>query len=72
LGLDQKQRLQLVLFPKGITFFDGIIGTAEISLIHSLISDSGSEKANLANLNCLWTEGRVVEGFTGGENDSRE
>jgi hypothetical protein len=47
---EQKQRLQKVLFPQGMTFCDGIIGTAETCLVYRLIGNSGVEKARLATL----------------------
>jgi hypothetical protein len=53
LNAEQKQRLQKVLFPQGMTFCDGIIGTAETCLVYRLIGNSGVEKARLATLTTL-------------------
>jgi site-specific DNA recombinase len=47
---DQKQRLQKVLFPQGVTFADGIYKTAETSLFFKLLQESEGEKTCLATL----------------------
>src|SRR5262249_19724297 len=36
-SIEQKQRLQQVLFPEGITYADGKFGTTETSLIFSML-----------------------------------
>ena len=41
---DQKQRLQKVLFPKSVTFVDGIYKTTETRSIFKLSQESGVEK----------------------------
>ena len=47
---DQKQRLQKVLFPQGVTFADGIYKTPETCLIFKLLQESEVEKTSLATL----------------------
>ena len=47
---DQKQRLQKVLFPQGVTFDNGNYRTAETCLFFKLLSDSEVEKTSLATL----------------------
>jgi site-specific DNA recombinase len=47
---EQKQRLQKVLFPQGITFADGNYKTAETSLFFKLLQESEGEKTGLATL----------------------
>jgi hypothetical protein len=47
---DQKQRLQKVLFPQGVSFADGIYKTTETCLIFKLLEESEGEKTSLATL----------------------
>ena len=47
---DQKQRLQKVLFPQGVTFAKGIYRTPEMCLFFKLIPTNAEEKTNLATL----------------------
>ena len=47
---DQKQRLQKVLFPQGVTFADGIYKTTETCLLFKLLQESEGEKTILATL----------------------
>ena len=47
---DQKQRLQKVLFPDGVTFAGGSYGTAKTCLFFNLIPKSEAEKTRLATL----------------------
>ena len=47
---DQKQRLQKVLFPEGVTFAGGEYGTAKTCLFFNLILKSEVEKTGLATL----------------------
>jgi site-specific DNA recombinase len=47
---DQKQRLQTVLFPQGVSFADGIYKTTETCLIFRLLQESEVEKTSLATL----------------------
>ena len=46
-SLNQKQRFQKLLFPKGIQFLDGEYGTAETPLFIELLSTSAVEKKKL-------------------------
>ncbi len=48
LSLDQKQRLQKVLFPDGVVFKDGELGTAVTSGIFKVLEQAGGQKTNLA------------------------
>ena len=50
LASDQKQQLQKVLFPQGVTFSDGIYKTTEICLIFNLLQEFKGEKTSLATL----------------------
>ena len=43
---EQKQRLQRVLFPKGVTYADGTFQTAETSLIFRLLQVLPAQKVN--------------------------
>ena len=36
-SLDQKQRLQRVVFPRGVTYGDAVFGTAELSLVFTML-----------------------------------
>ena len=45
---EQKQRLQKVLFPQGLAYRDGFIGTALKSLIFKLLSDENRGKNKMA------------------------
>src|SRR5580658_5151577 len=47
---DQKQRLQKVLFPQGVTFAEGIYKTAETALFFKLLQESEGQKTGLATL----------------------
>ena len=47
---DQKERLQSVLFPKGVTFLDGNYRTTEICPFFNLIPKSEVEKSRVATL----------------------
>jgi len=50
-SLDQKQRLQQVLFPKGVTYRDGEFGTGETSMIFRLlhvVASTGEREASPA------------------------
>jgi len=47
---DQKERLQKVLFPKGVTFASGVYGTAETCPFFNMIVKYGDEKTSLATL----------------------
>src|SRR6185437_10136554 len=47
---EQKQRLQRVLFPEGVTYSDGKYGTAITSLLFSGIQMSGGKKDGLVAL----------------------
>ena len=47
---DQKQRLQKVLFPQGVSFSDGIYKTPETCLIFKLLEESEGEETSLATL----------------------
>ena len=47
---DQKQQLQTVLFPQGVSFADGIYKTTETCLIFKLLQESEVEKTSLATL----------------------
>ena len=47
---EQKQRLQKVLFPEGVTFKDGVIQTAAISLLFKLLPELQEAKSSLATL----------------------
>jgi hypothetical protein len=47
---DQKQRLQKVLFPQGVTFAGGEYGTAKTCLFFNLISQSELAKTRMATL----------------------
>jgi len=47
---DQKQQLQKVLFPQGVSFADGIYKTTETCLIFNLLQESEGEKTSLATL----------------------
>jgi hypothetical protein len=49
-SLDQKQRLQKVLFPQGVTYSaDGAFGTAETSVIFRLLQAVPTQKASEAS-----------------------
>jgi len=50
LASGQKQQLQKLLFPSGVTFVDGIYKTTETCLIFKLLNESAAIKTNLANL----------------------
>jgi site-specific DNA recombinase len=49
-SLEQKQRLQQVLFPNGVQFADGAYRTSSISMIFSRIEEDGFEKQVLVAL----------------------
>ena len=48
-SFEQKQRFQKVLFPNGLQFADGIIGTDKMSLIFEVLRDISVEKTSLAS-----------------------
>jgi len=48
-SLDQRQRLQKVLFPSGATFADGEFGTAETCLLFKLLPQSEEEDNDLVH-----------------------
>ena len=48
-SLDQKQRLQKVLFPEGLTFCEETFGTTKTSLIFNLLEAQEVPKANMAS-----------------------
>lgn len=50
---DQKQRLQNVLFPEGVTFAGGGFGTAATCPLFKLLEDPEGEKSTLATLRGL-------------------
>ena len=47
---DQKERLQKVFFPKGVTFADGSYGTSETCPFFNLIPRNEAEKNGMATL----------------------
>ena len=47
--LEQKQRFQQVLFPKGLIFSSGGFGTAETSLIFNYLEPKGRTETSLAS-----------------------
>src|SRR5215831_13512334 len=47
-SLDQKQRLQKVIFPEGLVYFPEGFGTAVTSPIFSILEAEGTLKTNLA------------------------
>ncbi len=47
-GLEQKQRLQKVLFPRGVHFLNNEFGTAETCLLFNMIRQTDAEKTSLA------------------------
>lgn len=53
---DQKQRLQKVLFPQGVTFAGGEYGTAKTCLFFNLIPQSELAKTSLATLSGIEPE----------------
>ena len=48
LSLDQKQRLQKVLFPDGVVFNDGELGTAVTSGIFKMLPQKTADEKELA------------------------
>ena len=48
-SLDQKQKLQKVLFPEGLTFCGGTFGTTQTSMIFNLLEAQKDPKANMAS-----------------------
>jgi hypothetical protein len=50
LAIDAKQRLQKVLFPRGVTFAEGNYKTAETCLFFKLLQESEGKKTGLATL----------------------
>ena len=52
-SLDQRQRLQKVLFPEGVTFADGTFGTAETCLLFKLLHQSKEDDDDLVRLKGL-------------------
>ena len=53
---EQKQRLQKVLFPQGVTFSDGIYRTTETCLFFKLLENSKEGKTSLATLSGIEPE----------------
>jgi hypothetical protein len=49
-NLEQKQRLQHVLFPRGVTFADGVYRTEQTSLIFFELEREGTQKEGLVAL----------------------
>jgi len=47
-SLEQKQRLQEVLFPQGVQFLDGSFRTAVTCLIFSMLQQSEAQKERMA------------------------
>ena len=47
---DQKQRLQEVLFPRGVQFEEGVYRTAETSMVFFKLEGNESEKEDLVAL----------------------
>jgi hypothetical protein len=47
--LDQKQRLQQVLFPEGLSYSRGNFGTAKTSMLFQLLEEPAIEKSNLVS-----------------------
>ena len=47
--LDDKQRLQSVFFPKGVTFSEEGCGTAESPSIFSMLTETAAQKSSLAS-----------------------
>ena len=47
-SLEQKQRLQRVLFPEGVTFADGGFGTTATCLIFNMLQQPQPQKTNMA------------------------
>jgi hypothetical protein len=50
LSLAQKQRLQQVIFPRGVQFEDGVYRTAETSMVFFELEAGQSRKAGLVAL----------------------
>jgi hypothetical protein len=50
LSLEQKQRLQQVIFPRGVQFEDGVNRTAETSIVFYELETVQSRKASLVAL----------------------
>ena len=49
-GLEQKQRLQQVLFPQGVTYKDGVYRTTATSPMFSMLEEATVGKAELVAL----------------------
>ena len=47
--LDQKQRLQKVLFPEGLSFSEGKLGTPKTSLAFNILDAENFEKEKVAS-----------------------
>jgi hypothetical protein len=60
---DQKQRLQKVLFPEGVTFDNGNYRTAETCLFFKLLSDSEVEKNKFGDPTGNRTRATTVKGW---------
>ena len=53
--MEHKVRFQQMLFPKGVIYKNGIIGTPELGLPFKVIQDSYVDKSNLVNhVNLAW------------------
>ena len=50
---DQKERLQMVLFPEGVMFAKGEFGTAVVCPLFKLLEKLEGEKSSLATLRGL-------------------
>jgi site-specific DNA recombinase len=48
-SLDQKQRLQRVLFPQGVTYGEGGFGTTETSLVFTMLDAIAASKESEAS-----------------------
>ena len=48
-SLDQKQRIQRVLFPGKVTFLEGAFGTTNFCLAFNYLEESKAEKSSLAS-----------------------
>jgi hypothetical protein len=46
-GIDEKQRLQKLIFPKGISYRDGKFGTAPTAFIFKILSKNKKQKKGL-------------------------
>ncbi len=49
MNLDQRQRFQKVLFPKGLSFSEGKFGTAETCIFFNMLQESTAPESSLAS-----------------------